>query len=152
MRSLFQAGLLVACIPAAGCSTDGPPEVRYGLEACAHCRMIVNDDRFAAALLTPAGEARKFDEICCLIDFLVEHPDAGRKVWVRGYQSGRWLEAREAFFAFGPKLQTPMGSGLAAVATKEEAEALAAEWSGKVLRFDGLSDFLLQKQAATGVP
>jgi copper chaperone NosL len=149
MRNLIRIGLLLACVPAIGCSGDGPPTVRYGQEECAHCRMIVNDDRFAAAVVTPAGEARKFDEICCLIDFLAENPDAGRRAWVRGYRSGQWHDARAAYFAHGPKLQTPMGSGLAAAATKAEADALAAEWGGKVLRFDELAAFLKTSQEGT---
>jgi len=142
--------LAVLTVAAFGCGGDGPPNVRYGQEECAHCRMIVNDDRFAAAVVTTAGDAHKFDEICCVTDYLAANPAAVKGVWVRGYKSGQWHEARLAFYAHGPKLQTPMGSGLAAVATREEADALAAEWGGKALRFDELADFL-KKQAESAI-
>ncbi len=142
--------LIAALLAAVGCVGDGPPTVRYGREECARCRMIVNDDRFAAAAVTAAGEAHKFDEVGCLIDYLADHPDAAR-LWVRGYRSGTWLDAKQAYFAYGPKLQTPMGAGLAAAATREEADALAAEWGGRVLRFDELAEFL-KKQAQAGSP
>jgi copper chaperone NosL len=112
--------------------------------------MIVNDDRFAAALVTPTGEALKFDEVCCVVDYLAEHPDAARAVWVRGYQSGQWHDARAAVYVHGPKLQTPMGSGLAAVATAAEADALAASWKGRVLRFDELAAFLKEQADGAG--
>jgi copper chaperone NosL len=113
--------------------------------------MIVNDDRFAAAAVAADGEAHKFDEVCCLIDYLAAHPGETKGLWVRGYRSGQWHDARQAYYAHGPKLQTPMGSGLAAAATKEEADALAAEWGGKALRFDELADFL-KKQAESAMP
>lgn len=139
--------LLIAMILAAafGCEREGPPTVRYGDEACAHCRMIVNDDRFAAAVVTETGETLKFDDICCLVDYVAEKPNTAKRIWVRGYQSAQWHDAKTVYFAFGPKLHTPMGSGLAAVATEVEANALAAEWSGKTLRFDELATFLASK-------
>jgi copper chaperone NosL len=145
MRRLLLAAALAAAV---GCGGDGPPNVRYGQEECAHCRMIVNDDRFAAAVITASGDAHKFDEVSCVIDYLAEHTGPVKGIWVRGYRSGQWHDARQAVYAYGPKLQTPMGSGLAAVATREEADALAAEWGGKVLRFDELAEFLrLQAEA-----
>ena len=45
----------LAILAATGCATEGPPTVRYGHEECAHCRMIVNDERYAAAGLPPIG-------------------------------------------------------------------------------------------------
>ncbi|MFO0847337.1 MAG: nitrous oxide reductase accessory protein NosL [Gemmataceae bacterium] len=131
---------------AAGCGADGPPPVRYGHESCSRCRMIVNDKRFAAAAATVAGDALKFDDVCCLVAHLVDHPGDVRQAWVRGYEADAWLDARAAHYAYGPKLQTPMGSGLAAVATPEEAAALAREWGGRALRFDDLSAFLAESR------
>ena len=148
MKNLIRLGLVAAFLLPAGCEDDGPPTVRYGQESCAHCRMIVNDDRFAAALVTPAGDALKFDEVCCLIDYLATNPGAAKTEWVRGYQSGDWHDARQALFVHGPRLQTPMGSGLAAVPTRGHADALAAELRGRVLRYDELPAFLKAQQAA----
>jgi copper chaperone NosL len=152
-RALVTAvGLFVLAL--AGCTNDGPPTVRYGHEECAHCRMIVNDERFAAAVATPAGETRKFDEVCCLVEFLKDHPGEAGKLWVRSYQPAGWLDARTAVYVHGPKLQTPMGSGLAAVADRPQADTLAAELGGKVLRFDELADFLARQAEAdaAGLP
>jgi copper chaperone NosL len=144
-RVCLLAAVALACLPAfVGCSDDGPPTVRYGHEECGYCRMIVNDDRFAAAAVTPGGEAKKFDDISCLVEYAGENPGV-TALWVRGYRSGQWHKAREVYFAYGPKLQTPMGAGLAVVPTKAEADQLAAEWGGKVLRFDELAEFLMNK-------
>jgi nitrous oxide reductase accessory protein NosL len=110
--------------------------------------MIVNDDRFAAVARTPAGDSLKYDDVCCLVDQAADNPDRIARKWVRGYQSGRWHEADAVYFVFGPKLQTPMGSGLAAVETQIEADTLAAEWGGRVLRFHELKAFLDSKADA----
>lgn len=134
--------LIVGVIVATGCNSDGPPSLRYGQESCTHCRMIVNDDRFAAAFVAKSGEPAKFDDVGCLVEYMAANPGATGNVWVRGYQSGQWHDARTAYFAYGPKLHTPMASGLAAVASQGEADALATEWGGKTLRFDELSAFL----------
>jgi hypothetical protein len=112
--------------------------------------MIVNDDRFAAALVTPGGDALKFDEVGCLVEYLAANPGAAKAEWVRGYQSGEWHDARQAFFVHGPRLHTPMGSGLAAVPTRQTADALAAELGGRVLRYDELPAFLKSQEAVPG--
>lgn len=147
MRRLTLLAAVVA-VAAVGCGGDGPPTVRYGHEECSHCRMIVNDDRFAAAARTPAGDSLKYDDVCCLVDQAAENPSRVARKWVRGYRSGRWHDADAVYFVFGPKLQTPMGSGLAAVESPAEADALAAEWGGRVLRFLELKAFLDAKADA----
>jgi copper chaperone NosL len=152
MRHLVRLGVMAAALAAGGCGgADGPPTVRYGQEGCAHCRMIVNDDRFAAALVTPGGEALKFDEVGCLVEYRGANPGAAKAEWVRGYQSGEWHDARQALYVHGPRLHTPMGSGLAAVPTREAADALAAELNGRVLRYDELPAFLKSQEAGHGV-
>lgn len=153
MRGLIRLGLVAAALLPAGCGgADGPPTVRYGQEGCARCRMIINDDRFAAALVSPGGDGLKFDEVGCLIDYLTAHPGSAKVEWVRGYQTGQWHDARQAHFVHGPKLHTPMGSGLAAAPTREQADALAAELGGRVLLYDELPAFLKTQEAAGAGP
>lgn len=137
MTWLIAAGLLAGCRPI----EHGPPTVRFGEEACAACRMIISDERFAAAVVTADGDVRKFDDIGCL----VEHesgripPDAA--CWVRDSRSGEWLDARQAIFIHSPSIASPMGFGLAARPT----DAAADESAGWKLRFDELHGFLTEK-------
>lgn len=149
---MSRAFAILVGLLAAGCSGSGPPNVRYGQEECAHCRMIVNDERYAAAVVTPAGEARKFDEVGCLLDYLKDHTGDGDRLWVRSYRPTGWLDARVAVYVHAPKLQTPMGSGLAAVATRAEADALAGELGGKVLTFAELGEFLARAADESAAP
>jgi len=117
-----------------GCSVDPgrPPSIRYGEEACAHCRMIISDDRFAAALVTKGGETMKFDDIGCLVDH-----EAGQRsppattYWVRDFAGGDWLDARAATYVQSAKVHSPMGYGLTALPPKSPE-------TGPVLRFTEL--------------
>ena len=135
---LIAAGLIAGCRPV---DVGRPPTVRFGEEACASCRMIIGDEHFAAALVTPAGEALKFDDVGCLI----EH-EAGRlrpdvAYWVRDAASREWLDAREARFVHSPSVASPMGFGLAA----HPADRAAGEPNARMLRFHELPGFLADR-------
>ncbi len=49
---------------------------------------------------------------------------------------GFWIDARQAFFVHGSRRRGSMGPTLAAFGTQEGAAAFAAEFGGRVLRFD----------------
>jgi len=126
-----------------GCGTDLslPPTIRYGEEACAHCRMIISDDRFAAAVVTKGGETLKFDDVGCLVEREADQgTPSGSIYWVRDFDGGGWLDARSASYVQSAKVQSPMGYGLTALPPKSsEAES--------VLRFTDLPRVL----AASGL-
>ena len=50
---LIAVAVLGAC--AQGQATIAPPEIRYGEDVCAACKMIISDPSFAAAYTVPAG-------------------------------------------------------------------------------------------------
>jgi copper chaperone NosL len=119
-----------------GCGTDlsRPPTVRYGEEACAHCRMIISDDRFAAALVTKGGDTLKFDDIGCLVEHKADQQQLPGSVsihWVRDFGGGGWLDARSASYVHSTKVHSPMGYNLTAL-PPESPE------SGSTLRFADL--------------
>jgi copper chaperone NosL len=47
---------------------SGPHAVHYGEDVCERCRMIISDKRFAAQFITRNGEAKKYDDIGCMIE------------------------------------------------------------------------------------
>jgi copper chaperone NosL len=133
-----------------------PPALRLGQEACAHCRMIISDDRFASALETAEGETQKFDDLGCMI----LHESVGvrheTRYWVRDYGSDAWLDARDAVFIHSPRIASPMGYGFAAAPTIEHAAVPANDPASRTLRFDELWGFLTaahtERPAATSIP
>ncbi len=126
----------------AGEPADGPPDVRYGESVCAHCNMIVSDERFATASVVdgPRGpEPRVFDDFNCQIDFERDHPDvsvSGR--WVHDHGTLAWVPAAAALYVRAATLHTPMASGVAAFAGRPAADAFAGDVGGDVLSFDEL--------------
>lgn len=140
--------LAVLAMATLGCSRppmSGPPETRLGRDECGECGMLVSEDRFSGAtLLEREGERMyiHFDDIGCMLDY--EH-DKGPSIkvldrFVRDHGSRAWVSASEAVFVFADRdrLRTPMGSGIAAAATRERAEGMRAVFGGELMDWDRL--------------
>lgn len=115
------------------------PEIRFGQDTCAECGMIVSDERFAAAivLLNPHDERVEllFDDIGEMLNFsLPQHSDV--RFWVRDMNTKTWLDATTAFFVVNSELHTPMGTGVAALSSRDAADAVAVSQKGKVVGFE----------------
>ena len=96
--------------------------------------------RTAIALLVTGSAGRyetfAFDDLGCLLDHERQRKDAPVAArWVRDFQAGQWRDAPAAYYVHGPALRSPMAFNLAACASREVAEALAAERGGEVLDF-----------------
>jgi copper chaperone NosL len=139
---LFGTVLLSGCQPA---DTSRPPTVRFGEEACAHCRMIISDERFAAARVAADGGALKFDDFGCLLEQEANDAPPAAAYWVHNFRGHEWLNARDAIFVATPNVVSPMGHGLAAVPTVQEARELAAGPASRMLRFGELRGFLAER-------
>lgn len=136
MRNLILAvALLVA---ACGSATESPPDIEYGRDVCEDCGMIIEEPRFASAYRLADGGDRLFDEI---VDMVLYADGAGELdaavAWVHDYETEEWIAAPDALYVSGP-IPTPMGGGIVAVATRDGAEALAAEVGGEVLTWTDL--------------
>jgi nitrous oxide reductase accessory protein NosL len=138
------ACLCMLVLGACSASDDlAPPHVLYGQQECDACRMMISDERFAAALIVEVDGARAalaFDDIACLFDYERTHENAAiLKRYVHDVASRQWLDATSAMFTQSATLQTPMGSGIAAVASREGL----ADLHGVALDFVSLRERLL---------
>lgn len=127
--------LLVACAP------GRPDAIAYNVDACAYCRMLIGDGRFAAALVTVHGRTVKFDSIECLVGYY--HQAAAvqdvASVWVTDLRHpGTLIDATTARFINLGGGRTPMGRGWAAVATARDAAALGVIDSNAIKRWGDL--------------
>lgn len=134
VASLLLVLAFVGC-PGEARRADVPPDMSYGVDPCDRCVMIVSEERFAAAYVTPAGDVRRFDDLGCLTAFLVERPEEVAEVWVHDHESRAWVRGRQATFARIQGLITPMGTGIVATGDEAAARALAGA-RGEVLTFD----------------
>ncbi len=133
--------LLAAALALAACGTRAaeikPPEIAYGQDMCEACGMLIDSPQFAAAAVTSDGQGHKFDDLGEMFAFYQQHPDEQVQAWfVHDYGSGDWTRAEQAFFIKSSDLHTPMGSGMAAFATREAAQAEADQLGAKVMTFD----------------
>jgi len=130
--------VLVSC---SGPPPDGPPVIVVGEDVCASCDMIISDERFACASVaeTDRGPSpRLFDDLNCQITYERAHPDEHFLYrWVHDYSGGGWIPAEDAFYVRADALRTPMASGTAAFASREDARALVDSLGeGEIIRDD----------------
>lgn len=128
LTALALASLLGAALPACAKAHPGPPEpvaVHFGEDECAHCKMLVSDDRQAAELVTSRGVATLYDDVGCLLTQVAgSHPDP-QSVFVRAFDGGAWLRGSDALLVRSGAIASPMGYGFAAFASRDAAETEA---------------------------
>lgn len=110
-----------------------PPEIRYGRDACDRCNMIINDERFAAAYRSSAGEARRFDDLGEMVLELRSSGAPAAAAFVHDHRSRAWLPAERAHYVRSARIASPMGFGFAAFEDEAAARAYAAEQEGEIL-------------------
>jgi hypothetical protein len=92
---------------------EGPVEVAWDKEACAHCRMHVGEPGFAAQLQLKDGRVLFFDDPGCLLRYEAMARPEVHAVYFHHHSEERWLpRERTAFLRVD---STPMGFGLGAV-------------------------------------
>ena len=139
--------LLVALLPSlSACSRreqgTEPPVVHLDEDVCEQCGMIVSDDRFASAIVSLENGQRLvhiYDDIGEMAQNTdkMAHPDTS--IYVHDYNSREWIDARTAWFVQSEKLMTPMASGIAAFATRDQALKFSTKYPGEILDFNMLT-------------
>jgi len=127
---------MVLCCLLTACS-HGPDPIRYGKDACAHCKMTIMDKHFSAELITAKGKVFKFDAAECMAGFLKENPSIAADVksvfLVNDFtKPGQFIDARKSFFLRDSSLSSPMGGNLAAFLSRPAAEAAKKDKSAQV--------------------
>lgn len=132
--AVLTAILALFLVVLAGCSRgSGPPRIQAG-KPCATCGMAVQEIRFAGLLRGKNGD-RQYDSIECLVEDL---GSGGAQAYLADYDQGA-LHAAESLWVVKGDFPTPMGGGLAAFASLESAEEVAAQTHGRVVRLADLA-------------
>ena len=97
---------------ALACARDplAPPDVKWDVDACTDCGMLVSDPGYAAAIVQKDGTMLPFDDAGCLFRYVVAHKPEIAAMWFHDGTNDRWL--RESEVAFTTSSRSPMGSGL----------------------------------------
>lgn len=123
-------------------SSSPKPVINLGIDRCEKCGMVITDERFASAYWSEEEKRwRLFDDIGCMIKDMREAGNTGaRLVYVSDYLTGELIEAREAYFVVADPaaLTTPMGYGVVALRSREDALRLVDRVGGRVMGFEEL--------------
>jgi copper chaperone NosL len=119
-------------------SPDDPPEIRYGVDVCTRCGMIISEERYAGGLVRADGETEIFDDIGEMIDVIQEEGVDERRIWVHDYESLEWLDGTLAIYVVSDEIMTPMGSGVVAFEERTDAEGFAAQNDGEVMNWEAI--------------
>ncbi len=133
---LLLFSLLTACTPTA-------EPVSFGEDMCAHCKMTIVDEQFAAEAVSQKGKVYKFDAIECMMEFLkIKQSDEMALTLVRDYENPKeWQDAKQCNYLISKEVPSPMGAGLSAWLSKDNAEAMQAQKGGEVYDWAGLQGY-----------
>jgi copper chaperone NosL len=93
--------------------------------------MAVSTAVFASQLVAPGENARFFDDLGCLADFLkAGKAPSGAAAFVADHRTRAWVRADSAVYTRVPGLETPMGSHVIAHADAASRDADPAAAGG----------------------
>lgn len=141
MKKIFSEILLILITLSFACNNNSgttPPKIILGQDACDNCFMIINESKFAATIWLNNGEAKRFDDIGCMIFYRIKNENKIKNIWVYDFNKGTPLPANDAFFVKSSAQVTPMGSGLVAFSSENSAEHFAKKQNSLVIDFKTL--------------
>lgn len=114
--------MLLAAVLLTSCGEDvmtGAVDVKWDRDSCERCKMMLSDRHYATEVRYMANDRQsriyKFDDIGCAVIWLENklwRDDVTTELWVTDHTSGKWIDAKQAFYLKGR--MSPMGYGLAA--------------------------------------
>ncbi|SHN42441.1 hypothetical protein [Chitinophaga sp. CF418] len=119
---LFLAAIFIALL-LTSCKRSFQP-IDYGKEACAHCRMVIIDKKFACEIVDKNGKAYKFDDLICMKKFTGEQSMQENELllFVAAFnEPDKYIDAKKAILLKADVFKSPMSGGLIAVETAEAA-------------------------------
>ena len=126
MTKMFKALLCaLAALTFLGCGDEKDyGNVHYDRDVCEHCQMAISDNRFSVDVRVN-GKNHYFDDIGCLVDFMVTNDKLSwlkdAKIYINDASgNGEFIDARTAHFYKGFK--TPMSFGWGAFKNKQEGK------------------------------
>ena len=109
-------------------------------DMCAYCKMAISEKRYAAEFIDSEGQASKFDDIGCMVNFIKSKKNTTKIVayFVMDFDERRWIKATDASYIRSSELNTPMNGGIIAFKDQAKAKEAADRYHGKLIRFEDL--------------
>ena len=109
-------------------------------DICSYCKMAISEKQYAAELIDGEGQASKFDDIGCMLNFVKRGSVSvtAASFFVMDFDQRQWIKADSAYYVRSSELTTPMNGGIIAFRDQSKAQAAAGKYHGKLLRFKEL--------------
>lgn len=132
-RSNVAAGIVSTLLVVSLASCTATPEpIVYGKDGCHTCKMIMMDNRFGTEIVTTKGKIYKFDDVNCMQRFIrsgtVTENDIAHILVTDFSNPGSLSDVHSAVFVRSPEIKSPMGSNIAAFASRETIPSEQREW------------------------
>jgi copper chaperone NosL len=132
---------LLTCLFLVACQIK-PEPLRYGKDACHHCKMTLVDKKFGAEVVTTKGKIYKFDDVNCMLNFYnsSETPRENiEQILVIDFsQREKLIDAKSARYIKSDAIKSPMASNIAAFESDKDLRKMNAKWNGAQLRWEEL--------------
>ena len=135
---LFKIAAMFSFLVLLGCGTSKVEPVALAPEdMCAYCRMAVSERRYAGELIDSEGQAFKFDDIGCMVNFIKNKKSSTNILayFVMDFEERQWIKADDAYYVRSSELTTPMNGGIIAFRNQPNAQEAVARYHGKLVRF-----------------
>lgn len=131
--------LLLLCAPS-------PAPLRYGMDNCRNCRMLITDQRHGGELITKKGKILKFDSVECLVAYYLHNfKDLNNvhSLWVVDFQNPeQFIEAEHAWYLHSELLHSPMGLNLSAFGDVNITNRVQDMYAGEILDWKQVSQIV----------
>jgi copper chaperone NosL len=120
-RELLMAAGAVAILTACGerpVGGAGAAPITPGVDECAWCRMLIDEERLAAQFRPARGAVSRFGEVGCLVAWLAADSGRAGTALVKTLDTAEWIPAERASYLLGAA-RTPMGFDITAHASPE---------------------------------
>lgn len=124
---------LLALLWLVACATN-PEPIRWGLDTCDQCRMILSDRRFGAEWVA-SPRTYKFDGLDELGRWRRAHPSSRGRAFVVAGDSGELIPSGNAVYLVSPTLRAPMGGHVMSFPDRPGALRYAADRHLRSIRF-----------------
>jgi copper chaperone NosL len=107
-------------------------------DMCAYCKMAISEKRYAAELIDSEGQAFKFDDIGCMVNFSQSRKNTTKIVayFVMDFDERQWTKADDAYYVRSSEITAPMNGGIIAFKNQAKAKEAADRYHGKLIRFE----------------
>ncbi len=95
--------------------------------------MAISQKQYAAEFFDSEGEVYLFDEVGCLRNFVTKSNVKPAAIFVKDFDSRRWLDGNQAVYVRSEEFDTPMSGHIVAFKDKQAAKTAASKYSGAVI-------------------